>query len=424
MFIYRRRRDSLSIARRLPLIIFGFFFLILTFQIPVAAQFRFEIWTTEQGLPYKIVNSVLQTKDGYVWAATSDGLARFDGVRFTVFNTGNTKNLPTNRLDHLVETSDGSLWMASDGRGLIRLQNGFFTNYTAEDGLPDNRIAQLVFVAAKNLLRVVTKGGVAHFDGVRFVRENFDNLGFDEKIGSPMMDNTGALLVRHGSEIRCLADGAVEVFEIPKPLRQFDFHNPYRDRAGNLWLPGAGAYYVLHFRDGDAVPKVFSAQDDALPGALNQTGIPGNYTSRIFEDRRGNLWFGGRNGGLSIYSDGKFRLLTKAKDKLPSDGFHGFAEDREDGVWAATDDGLVRFSPQIIRTFSTTDGLTGDNVYPLLEDRSGTIWIGAWLTSQGLTKYENGEFSEIQTESRLFTSLFEDRDGVIWVGSHNYLGKI
>ncbi|MBA2334966.1 MAG: hypothetical protein H0V90_08520, partial [Blastocatellia bacterium] len=62
-------------------------------------------------MPHKTVRSVLQTRDGYIWAATSDGLARFDGVRFTVFNTVNSPGLKTNRLDFLAETLDGSLWV-------------------------------------------------------------------------------------------------------------------------------------------------------------------------------------------------------------------------------------------------------------------------------------------------------------------------
>jgi signal transduction histidine kinase/ligand-binding sensor domain-containing protein len=386
-----------------------------------AAQYRFEIWTTEQGLPYKTVKSVLQTRDGYVWAATDDGLARFDGVRFTVFNTANAKNLPTNRLDHLVEAADGSLWMASDGRGLVRYKDGFFTNYTTAVGLPDERVTYLAFVADKNLLRVVTKGGVARFDGERFVREDFDNFPFDEK-NTPMMDNTGALIVRRGDEIRRFADGAIEIFRIPPALRRFDFSSPYRDRAGNFWLPGAGAYYILRFRGGAA--DVFTERDD-IPGKFNKLGQPGGFTIRIFEDKQGNLWLGSRDGGLSIYKDGEFRLLTKEKDGLPSDGFHSFAEDREGGVWAGTDDGgLARFSPRIITTFSAADGLTGDSIYPLLETREGAVWIGAWLTKKGLTKYENGKISEIPTKGSLFTALFEDRAGALWVGSHNYFGKI
>lgn len=61
-------------------------------------QFRFKTWNTENGLPQNSVQAIAQTPDGYLWIATRDGLARFDGIRFKVFQKSNTPELPTNRL--------------------------------------------------------------------------------------------------------------------------------------------------------------------------------------------------------------------------------------------------------------------------------------------------------------------------------------
>ncbi len=68
---------------------------------PTFAQFRFDHWTTEHGLPQNGINAITQTRDGYLWLATNDGLVRFDGVRFTVFNHGNTPGFENNRLNSL-----------------------------------------------------------------------------------------------------------------------------------------------------------------------------------------------------------------------------------------------------------------------------------------------------------------------------------
>src|SRR5437660_1295991 len=53
-------------------------------------QYRIDRWTTDNGLPQNSVTSLTQTPDGYIWITTNDGLVRFDGVQFFVFNKSNT----------------------------------------------------------------------------------------------------------------------------------------------------------------------------------------------------------------------------------------------------------------------------------------------------------------------------------------------
>src|SRR5262249_36542698 len=67
------------------------------------AQYRFDHWTTDNGLPQHTVRSLAQTRDGYLWLTTFDGLVRFDGVRFTVFDKSNTPGLVSNRFTHVLE---------------------------------------------------------------------------------------------------------------------------------------------------------------------------------------------------------------------------------------------------------------------------------------------------------------------------------
>src|SRR5580765_2704254 len=69
----------------------------------VLAESLFDVWTTDQGLPQNTIQDIAQTADGYLWLATADGLVRFDGVHFTVFNSGNTPGLKSNRFTRLLE---------------------------------------------------------------------------------------------------------------------------------------------------------------------------------------------------------------------------------------------------------------------------------------------------------------------------------
>ena len=101
-------------------------------------QLNRDTWTTQQGLPDPTVNAIAQTKDGYLWLASQAGLVRFDGVRFTVFNSDNTKELKTKNVAGLFVAKDGSLWMSVPGTGFVKYQDGKFTTYSSKDGPIDD----------------------------------------------------------------------------------------------------------------------------------------------------------------------------------------------------------------------------------------------------------------------------------------------
>src|SRR5438552_12549425 len=97
-------------------------------------RYRFDRWTTDDGLPQNAVNAILQTRDGYLWLATFDGLVRFDGLEFTVFSKGNTKAIGSNRFDGLLEDRHGTLWALTEESWLVKYQAGVFTMYTPKEG--------------------------------------------------------------------------------------------------------------------------------------------------------------------------------------------------------------------------------------------------------------------------------------------------
>ncbi|MGH9871871.1 MAG: ligand-binding sensor domain-containing protein, partial [Pyrinomonadaceae bacterium] len=95
--------------------------------------YQFDHWTTDDGLPQNAVNAILQTRDGYLWLATYDGLVRFDGLKFTVFNRGNTKGIGGNRFDMLFEDRQAVLWAVTDENWLVKYEAGVFTTYTPQN---------------------------------------------------------------------------------------------------------------------------------------------------------------------------------------------------------------------------------------------------------------------------------------------------
>src|SRR5262245_9579804 len=106
-------------------------------------QYSHVVWQEKDGLPDDRVGAILQTRDGYLWFGTLNGLARFDGVRFTVFDAANADAPLLHRVTSLLESRDGSLW-AGGRNGLTRLREGRFTSYTLPDELPTGGVRQIV----------------------------------------------------------------------------------------------------------------------------------------------------------------------------------------------------------------------------------------------------------------------------------------
>src|SRR5688572_7480300 len=97
-------------------------------------QHSIDVWQMREGLPQNSVFDVLQARDGYLWLATQEGLVRFDGVSFKVFDTSNSP-LPRTYLESLHESADGALWFGTYDGGVTRLLRGEFRTYTMRDGM-------------------------------------------------------------------------------------------------------------------------------------------------------------------------------------------------------------------------------------------------------------------------------------------------
>lgn len=392
-------------------------FQILLFSLVTAAQYRFETWTTAQGLPYKTVNSVLQTHDGYVWAATGDGLARFDGVKFTGFNTANSPGLLTNRLKFLAETADGSVWTSGEESGLFRYQNGEFSSFFTDNDGQNGKILSLYADKAANRLLILTEKELSVWRNEKFVRQD---LPISIKPYFALLDNTGALCVKQDGVVRRFAPDGNSEYNLSADSPESLLTMVHKTGDGAVWI---GTFY----RHDPRRATLYTFKNGEISIVNN---LPAAFINQILEDRKGNVWLaiGSQGkGGLSQIENGKIRAYGK------DEGFFGSSvsallEDREGGIWAATaDNGLTRFGEQLITSFTRRkNGLSSDNIYPLYEDADGIVWLGAWRDGLekrgGLDKYENGVFTNFATKgqitSYLVTAIFKDRDGVLWIGAY------
>src|SRR6266699_2077390 len=98
-------------------------------------QYHQDVWSEGDGLPQGSVQAMIQTRDGYLWVGTRDGLARFDGVKFTVFQAENNPGLESNDIRALCEDRSGQLWIGTFNGGASRFRDGRFECFRMQDGL-------------------------------------------------------------------------------------------------------------------------------------------------------------------------------------------------------------------------------------------------------------------------------------------------
>src|SRR5437868_3752674 len=154
----------LSTALRQILTAITFSVFCLVAATTAQAQYRFDSWTTDNGLPQNSVYSIIQTRDGYLWFTTLDGLVRYDGVRFTIFDQSNSPGLTGNRMRSLYEDKAGTLWIGTEG-GLASYRDGVFKTLTTADGLLDNFVSEVQRDKDDGVLFATGKGFMSWRDG-------------------------------------------------------------------------------------------------------------------------------------------------------------------------------------------------------------------------------------------------------------------
>lgn len=374
-------------------------------------QFIHSAWQTAQGLPQNSVLALAQTPDGYLWLGTEEGLARFDGMRFVVFDK-RTAGLANDLIQSLLVDSRGNLWIGT-GAGLSRYAHGKFTAYTTNDGLPSSAIRAL-YEDERGVLWIGAEGGgLIRFESGKFrVFTRADGLA-GNTVFSIAGDRRGTIWIGTHDGLSKLANGRFSNFHAGDRKLPGNFVRAvYEDPHGVLWL-GTSDGLCRWLSSGEA--ETFTAKD----------GLPADSIFSVFEDRAGTLWIGTGGGGLARLANGRFSSYTEAEGLIGKDVW-AVLEDREGSVWVGTaGGGLNCLKRGSFSTLSTSEGLISNTILPVYEDSSGAIWMGS---DQGLMRWKAGKVTTYTTKNglpdNLVFSIIEDRDKSIWVGTRRGLARL
>jgi diguanylate cyclase (GGDEF)-like protein len=405
--------------------------------------------TVENGLPESSVGAVAQTRDGYLWFGTEEGLARYDGLRITVFETASHKTLRDNFIQTLAAGRDGSLWVgtrstltqlkdgefhtyfttqsplskiyeAQDGQvwvgsldGLYAVQGKNIRLYTTRDGLPSNAISSIV-QSVDGTLWIGTLNGLASLKNGKFRSYSSGDGLTTDPIRSLTVSSDGSLWIATATSR--LVRWKDKLLETVPPA-----HLPQHDQIASLTEDQHGTLWIGFDHSGIA-----SLHSGELFTYTTRQGLPSDDVTQIIEDREGHLWVGMAEGGAVELRDGIFSNFGK-QEGLSDDMVWSVLQARDQSLWVGTNSkGLNHVDKDgKVRVYTMRDGLGGDSIFGLMESSDQSLWIGS--ERGALNHLDHGRITVFNDPASLghrITSILQDPSGDLWLAFHEENGLV
>lgn len=441
-------------------------------------QYGVRSWNSDDGLPQNSIVAAAQTPDGYLWFATEEGLARFDGVRFTtiiarrpigallvahdgalwievddVLARYKDRRLirypgPVGfwglRTYSISERADGSIWIATES-GLKRYERGKLATISPGDGSPASFV-WTTLVASDGAVWYGTNGqGLKRLHrGVTTTFTTRDGLA-SNIVQAIQQDHTGDLWIGTNNGLSRMHAGKISTF--PKTaLTNQSVRAIREDRDRNVWigtdaglnrfsagrftsfgtnhpLSGASVLSLMEDREGSlwvgtAGMGLTQIRPEKLVTVGRSEGLPDDIVWSVREGAGGSLLIG-TNHGFAIWKDGAMKSAAPA-DAAASDVVRSLLEDKSGGIWLGTNDGVKRYDPRTSTSRRVAAGLPVDAVRVVTEDRQGDVWIGT--RGGGIVRWHRGELTLFNSKNGLRDDVIvcaaEDREGALWVGTN------
>jgi ligand-binding sensor domain-containing protein len=364
----------------------------------LSQQFPITTYSTGDGLPQASVGKVFQDSKGFLWIGTHGGASRYDGMKFRSFLVRGSERSVIN---DIWESPDHTLWFATHGNGIARLQEGdtTFTWMKAKDGvLPDDYVETIVPDNQRNLwigtnggvVVLKTDGTVTHYDTSSGLPHNRVRAISRTADAEMLLGTSGGLI-----SARVALDGGLRT---------------------ELILPFAVRSLLVRRNGGIAVGTRSNGVFIVKSGNASNL-LPRGKCESLCEDSSGVLW-AGMSDGLYFW-EGKRSRRIGPENGLESVLIGEVAVDREGILWVGSGDGLMKLSPFRFENFSRIPGLESPIILSMCKDRSGSVWLG---TYDGLFRLSSGGAFAKFTEAHglandVVYDLAEHGNGTIWAAT-------
>lgn len=355
-----------------------------------------QVWSTEEGLPQESVHALLQSQEGYLWVATEDGAARFDGQSFRVLNHATVPAFSSNDVSCLAEDQAGDLWLGTSD-GLIRKHGEEYRRFSTQDGLSSGEI--LALAATSKGLLVLTTGGVSAWQ-----RDHFERVFTNEVITGLAGTEQGAILISQKGNAYRWNDG--QLVPIETAAEDGQALGAATSDKQTVWTFGSN--FVQ-----------FSSQ---LQKRIWKIGaeLPGNRVQTLYVDPKGKAWIGTNRGLVSVEPAPTFKV--RQFEPLGRESILSVLVDREGDLWVGTEaSGLHAFQP---RKFAAVQGSNSESVTTVVRDSRGVMYFGT--RDDGIFRAEDiaVPVATGKLTSPVVLSLAAGPDADLWVGTPDGLNHI
>ena len=326
-------------------------------------QFIVDTWSTDQGLPNNAVLAQIKASDGYFWLVTYDGLVRFDGLRSKVFKQLNTPELTTNSLFSIYEDAKGTIWVGTNGRGVVTYSQDSFAIPAFNKELPNGTVTAFAEDKKKHLW-IGTRKGLVQVKNQRLQ-------------------------------------------EVPPALADLNVYCLYSDPKGILWIGTLGS-------------GLWKFDGSKLRHYTSEDGLPSNSVRSIKMAKDGKLWIGTEEGIAMMMQD----IIMPMKPEL-STFVNGIDIDAYGTVWFGTDEGLVRYAQKEFELMKIGDGMSTDAIQAIFCDREGSLWLGTY--HHGFMRLRDGKFTNYTAKeglpNELIHAVYAEKDST-WFGTDGGLSLL
>lgn len=363
-------------------------------------------WSVENGLPQISVLTITQDSTGYIWLGTQNGIARFDGVRFNVYDRRAT-GVDTTMATVSYTDRAGKPWFGT-AHGVLRVNHGKFELLRAGNG---NAAVQGIAESADGSMLFATSLGVMRLHDSALEPAMLEG----ERTCSLLRDGETLWVGQTGVLTRVDAAG-ISRFPLPPQAHNGCItHIGAAADAGDLWLGTTAGLYRWHqarisasgldpeldskateslLRDHDGnqwfgtAPTVFRLRPNGqLERIAEDDFVRDSWILSIYEDREGDLWFGSQTEGLFRLWDGWVKRVSR-RDGLTDPFVWSVASDPQGRIVLGTNSNVAVSGPDGVRELVAGSRLPNPSAYDLFYDSFDRLWIG---TRGGIALLDHGE---------------------------------